>query len=119
MASNRDLAARATALAAELKDETVTTEGLNNGQLTELVASLEARVAAAAPAEGSGGPPEAAAAPPPPAAAAPTKFLVAPGKSLTTGAHVRGPGEELRARDLPGGADQLEALASKGYLVKS
>lgn len=46
-------------------------------------------------------------------------YAVAQGKSVTTKRGLLGPGEEVTARDFPGGVERLRELAEAGVVVKS
>ena len=53
---------------------------------------------------------------PPPCS--PVRYVVADGKSFCTARGVRGPGAEVVAEELAGGAEYLAHLCNVGYVVK-
>lgn len=129
MPSNKELAAEAEALAAELKTE-VTTDGLNNQQLADLVSDLKAKkkdadtvtqagnaedeatkAAAAKKAERMAGKPQPKKKPP---------FYVAPRKAITSkkGILSGDTEDEVKAEYLEGGKDALEAFIESGHILK-
>lgn len=132
--SNKELAAEAQALAAEL-GETVETDLLKNADLVALVATLSERVRARregieppAPTPpgpqgndgGTGnGPPEPPRPPPSPPAARRlhvTDYVVAPRRSITSPRGVLGPGTEVREDDV-GKREDLARLVELGAVV--
>ena len=62
--------------------------------------------------------PEPANAPDVPKQAKKVDLRVAPGKSLITTRGVRGPGDDVTAKELDGGTEQLAHLLGAGYLVE-
>lgn len=116
MPSNKELAAEAKALAAELETE-VTTDGLNNQQLADLVSDLKAKkkdadtVTQADNAERMAGKPQPKKKPP---------FYVAPRKAITSkkGILSGDTEDEVKAEYLEGGKDALEAFIESGHILK-
>jgi len=121
MPSNAELTKQAEELAAELSLE-VTTEGLNNQQLADLVADLKAKkkdaaedeatkAAAAKKAERMAGKPQPKKKPP---------FYVAPRCAITSkkGILSGDTEDEVKAEYLPGGKDALEAFIESGHILK-
>lgn len=115
MPSNAELTKQAEELAAELSLE-VTTEGLNNQQLADLVADLKAKkkdadndtqadAAAAKKAERPKKKPP---------------FYVAPRCAITSkkGILSGDTEDEVKAEYLPGGKDALEAFIESGHILK-
>lgn len=120
MPSNAELTKQAEELAAEFSLE-VTTEGLNNQQLADLVADLKAKkkdaedeatkAAAAKKAERMAGKPQPKKKPP---------FYVAPRCAITSkkGILSGDTEDEVKAEYLPGGKDALEAFIESGHILK-
>lgn len=103
MPSNKDL----TTLADELAEKlglTIETEGLRNDGLAELVSDLKAKKKDADT--------QTAADEKPP-------FYVMPGKSLTSKRGILADGDEIKADDLAGGKDALDAFVDSGHIGKS
>jgi hypothetical protein len=127
MATNRELSAEIETLSAELGIEANLT-GLNNAALTELLESLRAKAAervstpgpkAPEPVDGAAPVSEGGEPPPPPAPVAQLfPYQVSRGKSLKTKRGTLQAGEEVRAKDLGGGQEQLEQLVRFGYVDK-
>jgi hypothetical protein len=126
MATNRELSAEIETLSAELGIE-ANVSGLNNAALTELVESLRAKAAERAPAPGPRAPEpvdgaaplsEGGEPPPPRPVAQLFPYQVARGKSLRTKRGTLQAGEEVRARELSGGQEQLDQLVGYGYVDK-
>lgn len=119
MPSNAELITQAEALAEELGLE-IETEGLNNEKLAALVSDLKAKKkdaenaaaedAVAAKAEADEAKAEAAAKKP--------DFYVMPGKAITSKRGILSDGQEIKADDLPGGADALAAFIKSGHVGK-
>ena len=120
MPTNKELAAEAEALAAELELEAPTTEGLNNAELAALVKELkakrgddvateEAKAKAAARKAGAVEPTEK-----PP-------YYMAPGKAITSlkGILSGDTEDEVKAEMLSGGETALKSLVKSGHIIKS
>ena len=105
MASNKELITQAVELALAL-EIAITTEGLNNVQLSALVSELKAKAKDAEhstqadiPAEAEG-------------------VYVAAGKAITSKAGILSAGDEVLAKHLAGGEKALAALVAGGHCVK-
>ncbi len=110
MASNKELIAQAVTLAAALEIE-ITTDGLNNKQLSDLVSDLKAKTKDAELSTQADGP-EAEAEEQAPG------VYVAKGKSITTKAGILSAGDEVTAKHLAGGDKALAQLVKGGHCVK-
>lgn len=105
MASNKDLVKGIEELTAELNLE-ISTEGMKNKDLSELLSDLKAKVKDASlntkadEAEGK-------------------KYTVVQGKALTTKRGVKANGDEVSPKDVNGGVEVLERLVKSGHLVKA
>jgi len=129
MPSNKELAAEAEALAAEL-DLEVNTEGLKNNQLADLVSDLKAKKTdadndtQADDAEDKATAEAMAKAAARKSGKAPAKkkppFYVAPRCAVTTKRGIlSGDSEdEIKAEDLPGGEADLKAFVESGHVLK-
>ena len=114
MASNKELIAQAITLAAALEIE-ITTDGLNNKQLGDLVSDLKAKTKDAehsTQADGQEAEAEAEAEEQAPG------VYVAKGKSITTKAGILSAGDEVTAKHLAGGDKALAQLVKGGHCVK-
>ena len=113
MASNKILTKETVAVAL-LLGLTVETDGLNNAQLAALLSDLKAKqkdaetVTQADTAEAA----EAA-------EAAEIKFHVMAGKAITSKRGILADGDEIKAEDLAGGTEALEAFVKSGHVGKA
>lgn len=114
MPSNKQYKEQAEQLAAEL-DVEITTDGLNNEQLGDLVSDLKAKARDAELDTQADDAPEA---PQEPGAKRPP-FSVASGKSITSRRGILAPGDEIKADDLAGGKEALDAFVKSGHVVKA
>ena len=115
MASNKELIAQAITLAAALEIE-ITTDGLNNKQLGDLVSDLKAKTKDAEHSTQADGPAEAEAEAE--AEAQAPGVYVAKGKSITSKAGILTAGDEVTAKHLAGGDKALAQLVKGGHCVK-
>lgn len=117
MPSNKQCIEQAEELAAELGVE-ITTDGLNNEKLANLVSDLKAKVRdAELDTQVDGQTDEEAEA----AKAAEEKlppYYVKKGKALTTRRGIRSDGDEITASDLIGGKEALEGFVKSGHVGK-
>lgn len=107
MASNKELAAEAVELAKELGIE-ITTDGLNNKELSALVSDLKAKKKDAelqTQADGQ----EAERAP---------GVYVADGKAVTSKIGVLSEGRAVEAKHFAGGQETLDFLIERGHCIK-
>lgn len=130
MPSNKELTAQAEELAKELELE-INTEGLKNDGLAELVSDLKAKkkdadrqtladeaeedsakAAALAKLEADEAKEDKAEAKKPP-------FYVMPGKCLTSKRGLIADGDEIKADDLAGGKEALNAFVKSGHVGKA
>lgn len=110
MASNKELAAEAAELAAELGIE-VTTDGLNNKALNALVSDLKAKKKDAelqTQADGDADEEDERA----------TGVYVADGKAVTSKIGVLAEGRAVEAKHFAGGQKTLDNLIERGHCVK-
>lgn len=129
MPSNKQYTEEAIKLAEELGLE-VKTEGLNNQKLADLVSDLKAKkkdaeretsadkaeddaAAAAALAEFESGETEEE------EEAKKFPFYVKEGKAVTSKRGILSDGDEIKADDLPGGKEALDAFVKSGHVAKS
>lgn len=93
MPSNADLIKSITAVSAEIGVDAPDTEGKNNGELASILSALKA--ADKKPA-----------------------FYVKEGKAVTSKRGILSDGDEIKASDLAGGKDALEAFVKSGHVAK-
>jgi hypothetical protein len=117
MASNKELIAQAITLAAALEIE-ITTDGLNNKQLGDLVSDLKAKTKDAEHSTQADGPAEAEAEADAKAEEQAPGVYVAKGKSITSKAGILSAGDEVTAKHLAGGDKALAQLVKGGHCVK-
>ena len=125
MPSNKDLVKSIADISAELEKDAPETEGKNNGELANILSELKAEkkeadkdltpgAAAKAAAEAKEKADEAKAEPsekPP--------FFVMPGKCLTSKRGLLADGDEIKADDLAGGKEALDAFVKSGHVGKA
>lgn len=120
MPSNKDLIKQAEELAEKLGEDKPKTEGLKNDDLVALVSGLREKAkattegaedAAKAKVEAEEAKAEAAKKKPP--------FYVEKGKAITSKRGILGEGDEIKADDLAGGKEALEAFIKSGHVAKS
>lgn len=121
--SNKDLAEAVKDLGKMLGEDVVTT-GLSKVKLVEKLEELKAKLAAR---ESRSGEPASSTADDKPSSAAPApaaepktgpRYYVAERRSVTTKRGLISAGERIEPRDVSGGEERLEHLASRGVLVK-
>lgn len=118
MPSNKELIKQADELAEKLGEEIVT-EGLKNDQLVDLVSGLREKAKAvtdgaedAAKAKAKADEEKAKPTEKPP-------FYVSKGKAITSKRGILADGEEIKAEDLAGGKEALEAFVKSGHVAKA
>jgi hypothetical protein len=114
MPSNKQYKEQAEQLAAELEVE-ITTDGLNNEQLGDLVSDLKAKARDAELDTQADDAPEETQEP----AGKRPPHSVASGKSITSRRGILAPGDEIKAEDLSGGKESLDKFVKSGHVVKA
>jgi len=126
MPSNKDLVKAIADISAELEKDAPKTEGKNNGELANILSALKAEkkeadkdltpdAAAKAAAEAKAKAEEEAKA----KADEKPPFFVMPGKCLTSKRGLLADGDEIKASDLAGGKEALEAFVKSGHVGKA
>lgn len=108
MPSNKELISQVEKLSDELGLEVVT-KGLNNDELAELMSDLKAKKKYADSDDQFE--PEAKEEKPP--------YYVMPGKAITSKRRILGDGDEIKADDLAGGKEALDAFVKSGHVGKA
>ncbi len=125
MPSNADIIKAIAEISEELGKDAPETEGKNNGELANILSALKAEkkeadkdltpdaaaAAALAKLEAGEEKEEEAAKKPP--------FYVKEGKAVTSKRGILSDGDEIKADDLPGGKESLDAFVKSGHVVKS
>ena len=115
MPSNKDLITAIAALSVELEKDAPETEGKNNGDLANILSSLKADkdlTPDAAEAKERADEVKAEEGEKPP-------FYVMPGKCLTSKRGLIADGAEIKADDLAGGKEALDAFVKSGHVGKA
>ena len=126
MPSNKDLVKAIADISAELEKDAPETEGKNNGELANILSALKAEkkeadkdltpdAAAKASAEAKAKAEEEAKA----KADEKPPFFVMPGKCLTSKRGLLADGDEIKADDLAGGKEALDAFVKSGHVGKA
>lgn len=126
MPSNADIIKAIAEISEELGKDAPETEGKNNGELASILSALKAEkkeadkdltpdAAAKAGAEAK----EEAATAKEEAAAKKPPFYVKEGKAVTSKRGILSDGDEIKADDLAGGKEALDAFVKSGHVVKS
>jgi hypothetical protein len=125
MPSNTDLVKAIGTISAELEKDAPETEGKNNGELANILSGLKAekkeaekdltpdagaKAAAVAKEEATEAKAEPAKKPP---------YYVMPGKCLTSKRGLLADGDEIKADDLAGGKEALDAFVESGHVGKA
>ena len=104
MPSNTDIIKAIAELSEELEKEAPATEGKNNGELANILSGLKAEKKEAYEAKAKEGkkPP----------------FSVAAGKAITSKRGILSDGDEIKADDLAGGKEALDAFVKSGHVAR-
>lgn len=125
MPSNADIIKDIAEISEELGKDAPETEGKNNGELANILSALKAEKKEAdkdltpdAAAKDAAQAKEDAAAAKEEEAAKKPPFSVAPGKAITSKRGILSDGAEIKADDLAGGKESLDAFVKSGHVVK-
>lgn len=125
MPSNTDIIKAIAEISEELGKEAPATEGKNNGELANILSALKAEKKEAdkdltpdAAAKAGAQAKEEAATAKEEAAAKKPPFYVKEGKAVTSKRGILSDGDEIKADDLPGGKEALDAFVKSGHVAK-